>query len=276
MPPKKSPKKTPKSADKKRGKSSNKSISSSGVASQQVMSRVATYKLPEFKTRLSDTNDNFDTWESRVEDWLYAIDAQIFVDASKKKNFEADLTEDETDEYDEAVGKGLDRTAWQSITASVGDGIYRKIMRKKMARGDVPRLLHAIKEQFYESSMSGRTALTQKLEKVKLEDYSDVQEYYGDVEDITKRLAGMGRSYDDEEIVYRMLEGLTSEYNPVVVSLRANKVTDVEVVKTQLKDFASSSLNTNITGSIGKHGDRQSKDKVHKAEDREVCNNYRK
>ena len=191
-------------------------------------------KLPKL------TSDNFDVWDRSLQDILYAL--------GWDKLYQLSLLEGQRADEDDI--KAIDRrAAWGLIKLSLNDDLAAKVDGVK--RGEVEELLRAITTQYYKATVQTKHAIRRRLEKAALSDFHDLGAYIAFIKLCIKRLSGMGMTISSEDHVFRLLEGLPDDYEPVkqVIKIPRDPALTLAEITFLLEDFAD---NPRVAGSRAK------------------------
>lgn len=92
---------------------------------------------------------------------------------------------------------------------------------------------------FESSGLSRRLRLLRNLFSTRLENFSDMQSYVGSVLDLAQQVADISTPLEDEFIGIILLNGLTAEYDPLVLALEHSNIKITrDLVKGKLLDVA--------------------------------------
>ena len=133
----------------------------------------------ESKPRLLQLNDNnYEAWESRLQDVFYGKGLYSIYEASLTGPAEGeDDEENEGDARENArenarVSQPKRASAWTMVKCSLPPGIEEKV--RHIPRGEVEELLRQIRAQYYKVNAYTKNMLKKKLHHAKLEDHADL------------------------------------------------------------------------------------------------------
>ena len=135
------------------------------------------------------------------------------------------------DSTSEADRKRNDKKAWSKIGLSVNPSVYSHVRDSTSAKEAWQNLAKA----FEDSGLSGRLTLLRKLCSLKRENFDSMEAYITEVLGTSQRLSAIKYPLDDEFLAVIMLNGLPSEYNPLIMALEnsGSKITS-DLVKSKL------------------------------------------
>jgi hypothetical protein len=130
------------------------------------------------------------------------------------------------------------RRAWGKVTSSLSADMTAKVDDVEL--GEVEALLRLIRNKYYKATVQSKTKLRRQLEKARLEDYADLGAYVAHLKSLAKTLRGLGTLISDEDMNYRLLEGLPTDYDLIKQAIKLPR--DVPLTWEQmvfmLDDFA--------------------------------------
>ena len=209
-----------------RGSSSASTIDASSSSS---VSSAAVYR--NYKPKLVDLNDNYDSWIQSVRNVLFTLDCLNLYEASMQPD---------TTIPDSELDPSLRRVTWGLITQSLSPTMSQKIRDVELGQVETLRILRRIRNEFYRSTIVSKSRLKDQLHSIQLESYNDLSSYIAALKSIVDKLKGLGYQVDNEDMLYYLLKGLPLDYSPVVQVIkipRQSPLTWDEVVY-MLKDFA--------------------------------------
>lgn len=121
--------------------------------------------------------------------------------------------------------------ALSRIILSLDKSNYPHVMQAKTAF----EAWTALEKAFEDKGLHRRLRLLRSLCSVKLENFSNMEEYVNEIMALSQQLMSIGKPMDDEFLGVIMLQGLTDEYEPMVMALENSGVEITsDFVKTKL------------------------------------------
>ena len=167
-------------------------------AAPATLAAAAAYR--NYKPKLLELDDDYDSWEQSLKNALYAMDCLPLYNASLKPTADAGATVSDT-----VVPPILRRIIWGTINSSLSKKMMNKV--RNVTLGEVEELLRKIKNEFYRSTVVSKSKLKDQLHSLQLESYSDLSDYISALQAIVTRLKGLGYKVDKEDKEYYLLKG---------------------------------------------------------------------
>lgn len=126
---------------------------------------------------------------------------------------------DETPTEKEKTRK--DQKALAKICLMVKPSAYAYVRSAETAEEAWKKLQKAYEDK----GLSRRLSLLRTLAGIKLQNFRNMEQYVNEILSVSQKLADMDAALDDEFVAVIMLNGLTSDYDPMVMALESANVT---------------------------------------------------
>lgn len=132
---------------------------------------------------------------------------------------------------DAAAKARHEEKALSKIILSLDKSTYPHVMQSKTAL----EAWNALEKAFEDKGLHRRLRLLRNLCSIKLESFSNMEDYVNQIMALSQQLMSIGKPLDDEFLGVIMLQGLTDDYEPMVMALE-NSGIDItsDFVKTKL------------------------------------------
>ena len=203
------------------------------------------------------TIDNYNEWERLMKHLFYAKEWEAMETASRQAPGPAvpggaAPAPPRADDIDAAER----RKAWGVLMASLNTEMLSKL--DGVGLGEVEEALRTIRQEYYRDTTHTRAQLRRQLQTIDFENYGDIGTYVAELENLYRRMAGMGQIIGNEEKIYFLLEGLPLDYAHVVSQIRMPRaglpeLTWSEIV-TLLRDYQDQHSNLSAANRRGHAG----------------------
>lgn len=160
------------------------------------MSEINNNKLPTI--RKLDGRSNYSTWKFGMENYLIGEGLWGYVDGT--------LTDDNKD----AIAKA-------KINLMLEEHLYPVVTGLKKAK----EVWDQLKNTYENKGLSRRLFLLRKLFKLNLNQFKSMEVYINEIMSVSQKLTAIGATVEDEFVGVIMLNGLTEDYEPMIMALDA-------------------------------------------------------
>lgn len=129
------------------------------------------------------------------------------------------------------IRKRLDQKALSKICLSVDKCCYSHLMKAETAL----QAWTILEKSYEDKGLNRRLSLLRSLCSVKLRDFPNMEAYINEVTSLAQQLANVEKPIDDEFLGAIMLQGLTPEYEPMIMALEhSGAMITSDLIKTKL------------------------------------------
>lgn len=156
-------------------------------------------------------------------------------------------------EPDQTVKTRQEEKTLSKLILSLDKSTFPHVMQATTAR----EAWTALEKAFEDKGLHRRLKLLRSLCSAKLSNYKNMEDYVNDIMAMSQQLISIGKPLDDEFLGAIMLQGLTEEYEPMVMALESSGV-DITA------DFIKTKLLQDKKWQNGKHSDESALAAKHK------------